>query len=291
VTFLLSLGAAILFGSGDFVGGLVSRRAGPLQVAVASQWIGLALLVPAFLIFGGRPNTTSLTWGAASGLATGLGLVFLFRALAAEAMAIGAALAGIVTAVLPLAFGLLAGERPATIAMIGLVFAIGSIALIVYQSPSGGGDQSGPGSGRRLSPASLRRPGAVEGIIAGVGWGGASIFLAQTPIDGGLWPLASAQTTTVLILTAIALGSGTRVIPPRDAVPPSAAVGVLHLSGAVLFLVALQRGLLTLVAVVQSLYPAVTILLARLVLKERLAPRQVAGLIVAGVGVALIGLG
>ena len=116
-------------------------------------------------------------------------------------------------------------------------------------------------------------------------------FWRRPPLTVASGHLASAQTTTVLILTAIALGSGTRVIPPRDAVPSSAAVGVLHLSGAVLFLVALQRGLLTLVAVVQSLYPAVTILLARLVLKERLASRQVAGLIVAGVGVALIGLG
>ncbi len=291
MTFFLSLGAAFLFGAGDFVGGLASRRASPLRVAVMSQWVGLALLVPAFLVFGGRPNTTSLMWGAASGIATGLGLVFLFRALAAEAMAIGAAMAGIVTAVLPLVFGLLAGERPAAIAMIGLCLAMGSIVAIVYERPAGRGDQPRPGSGRLLSLAGLRRPGVVDGIIAGVGWGGTSIFLAQTPIDGGLWPLASAQTATVLILTVITLGSGARVIPPRGAVLPSTVVGVLHLSGVVLFLVALQRGLLTLVAVVQSLYPAVTILLARLVVKERLAPRQVAGLIAAGVGVTLIGLG
>ena len=131
----------------------------------------------------------------------------------------------------------------------------------------------------------------MDGAIAGLGWGGTSIFLAQTPIDGGLWPVASAQTATVLILTVIAVVSSHRVVPPRSAALQAGSVGVLHLSGVVLFLIALQRGLLTLVAVVQSLYPAVTILLARSVLKERLARRQVAGLIAAGVGVTLIGLG
>jgi drug/metabolite transporter (DMT)-like permease len=290
VPFLLSLGAAVLFGSGDFVGGLASRRTSPLRVAVASQWVGFILLVPAFLIFGSSPNPTSLVWGAASGFATGLGLVFLFRALS-HAMAVGAAVAGVVTAVLPLVFGLVSGERPTGLATIGLVLAVGSIVAIVYEPPDGGGDQPRTGRGRPALLVGLRRPGVFDGIIAGVGWGGTSIFLAQTPIDGGLWPLASAQTATVLVLTAIALGSGAPLIPPRDAAVQSAAVGVLHLSGVMAFLLALQRGLLSLVAVVQSLYPAVTIVLAWLVLKERLSSRQVAGLIAAGAGITLIGLG
>jgi len=288
--FLLSLAAAFLFGSGDFVGGLASRRASPLRVAVTSQWVGLGILLPAFLIFGNSPNRSSLAWGAASGFATGLGLVFLFRALAADTMAIGAALAGIFTAVIPVVFGLLTGERPAAIAAVGLVLAIGSIAAIVYER-TGESDREPGASGGGLSLATLRRRGVIDGIIAGVGWGGTSIFLAQTPIDGGLWPLASAQMATVLVLTAFALGSGAGLIPQRDAVLPSAGVGVLHLTGVTLFLVALQRGMLTLVAVVQSLYPAVTILLARVILEEKLVRRQVAGLIAAGVGVVLIGLG
>lgn len=287
--FLLSLMAAVLFGSGDYVGGLVSRRASPLRVAVVSQWVGWALLVPAFLIFGDRPDTTSLIWGAASGIATGVGLVFLFRALA-HAMAVGAAIAGISTAVLPVVVGLLAGERPTATAQVGLVLAVVAIAAIVYERPPDGGGAGGEAV-RRLSLAALRRRGVVDGFIAGCGWGGTSIFLAQTPASSGLWPLASAQTATVVILTAVAFGTGMGLVPPRDVVRPSAAVGVLHLAGVMAFLLALQRGLLTLVAVVQSLYPAVTILLARAFLKEPLAPRQIAGLVVAGVGITLIGLG
>lgn len=287
--FLLSLVAAVLFGTGDYVGGLVSRRASPLRVAVVSQWVGLALLVPVFLIVGGRPNTSSLIWGAASGISTGVGLVFLFRALA-HAMAVGAAIAGISTAVLPVVVGLLAGERPTAIALVGLVLAVFAIAAIVYERPPDG-EGAGPEAGRRFSLVALRRRGVVDGFIAGCGWGGTSIFLAQTPASGGLWPLASAQTATVLILTAIAFGTGIGLVPPRDMVRPSVAVGVLHLAGVMAFLLALQRGLLTLVAVVQSLYPAVTILLARALLKEPLASRQIAGLVVAGVGVTFIGLG
>ncbi len=289
--FLLSLAAAFLFGSGDYVGGLASRRVSSLRVAVASQWVGFLLLVPAFLVFGDSPNTTSLAWGAASGFSTGLGLVFLFRALAADTMAIGAALAGIVTAAIPLVFGLLTGERPGTLALIGLVLAVGSIAAIVYVRPAEEAGRRISAMPRRLSLAALRRPGVVEGIVAGIGWGSTSVFLAQTPLDGGLWPLVSAYAATVLVLTAIALGSGTAVIPPRDAALPTGAVGVLHLSGVTLFLVALQRGMLTLVAVVMSLYPAVTILLARLVLKEQLTPTQVGGLVAAGAGITLIGVG
>ena len=140
--FLLSLVAAVLFGTGDYVGGLVSRRTSPLQVAVAWQWVGWALLVPVFLIFGGRPDTTSLIWGAASGISTVVGLVFLFRALA-HAMAVGAAIAGITTAVLPVVVGLLAGERPTAIALVGLVIAVVAIAAIVYERPPDG-EGAGP---------------------------------------------------------------------------------------------------------------------------------------------------
>jgi len=289
--FLLSLGAAFLFGSGDFVGGIAARRAKPLQVAVVSQWVGLAILVPVFVLFGDRPSIASLGWGAAAGAATGLGLVFILRALSSEAMAIGAAVAGIITAVLPVVFGLVGGERPAPIAMIGLVLAIGSIALIVTDAGTMATIRPGRTSGRLPSLSNLRRLGVIDGAIAGLGWGGTSIFLAQTPIDGGLWPVVSAQTAAVLILTAIAVVSGQRVVPRRSAALQAGSVGMLHLSGVVLFLIALQRGLLTLVAVVQSLYPAVTILLARSVLKEHLVRRQVTGLIAAGVGVIFIGLG
>ncbi len=287
--FFLSVAAAFLFGSGDFVGGLASRTARPLQVAVISQWVGFVILVPAFLVFGDRPSGTSLAWGAAAGGATGVGLVFILRALSAEVMAIGAATAGIVTAALPVVFGLVGGERPAAIALIGLVLAVGSIAPIVSDPRASAALR--PGSAGLMTWSDLRRLGFVDGAIAGIGWGATSIFLAQIPLESGLWPVVSAQTATVFILTLVALAAGHRVLPPRTAVLQAGSVGVLHLSGVVLFLAALQRGLLTLVAVVQSLYPAVTILLARLVLKERLARRQVGGLIVAAIGVTLIGLG
>ena len=291
MTFLLSLGAAFLFGAGDFVGGIASRRARPLQVAVISQWAGWLILVPAFALFGDRPSTTSLTWGAAAGLSTGLGLVFIFRALSAELMAVGAAVAGIVTAVLPVTFGLISGERPSVLAMIGLTLAIVAIGPIVTDPQATAAWRARSLSARFMSWADLRRLGVIDGAIAGVGWAGTSIFLAQTPIEGGLWPLASAQTATVLVLTVIALTSGERRLPSRPAAVQAGSVGVLHLSGGVMFLVALQRGLLTLVAVVQSLYPAVTILLARFILKERLVRRQFVGLIAAAIGVTLIGLG
>jgi drug/metabolite transporter (DMT)-like permease len=249
----------------------------------------LGLLIPVFLIFGGSPNATSLIWGAASGIATGVGLVFLFRALA-QAMAVGAAIAGISTALLPVIVGLLSGERPTAIALVGLVLAVIAIGTIVYERPHDG-EGVVPERVHRFSLVALRQRGIIDGFIAGCGWGGTSIFLAQTPVSGGLWPLASAQTATVVILSAISIGTGTGLATSRDVVRPSVAVGVLHLAGVMAFLLALQRGLLTLVAVVQSLYPAVTILLARLFLREPLAPTQIAGLVLAGVGITLIGLG
>jgi drug/metabolite transporter (DMT)-like permease len=289
MTFFLSLGAAFLFGAGDFVGGIASRRAQPLQVAAISQWTGLLILVPAFALFGDRPSAASLVWGAAAGLSTGVGLVFIFRALSAALMAIGAAVAGIFTAVLPVIFGLVTGERPSPLAAIGLTLAILAIGPIVADPETTRELQWG--RARRPSLRDLRRLGVIDGAIAGIGWAGTSILWAQTPIEGGLWPLVSAQTATVVVLTGIVLASGRRMPAFRPAALQAGSVGVLHVSGGVMFLVALQRGLLTLVAVVQSLYPAVTILLARFVVKERLARRQVVGLMAAAFGVTFIGIG
>lgn len=272
---VLALAAAAAYGTADFLGGLGSRRASALLVTLVAQLTGLAVVVPA-LLAGAPVDAASMGWGAIAGVCGCVGLVVFFRALASGAMAAAAPVTAVVSAALPVVAGVLLGERPSARAWLGVVAGMLAVAVI-----SRGGGRSGRFDRRTLALA----------VGAGVGFGLFFVCLSRASPASGLWPLLGTRLGSVGLLSVVAL---TGRLPWR-ARPP--AVGLAVLSGALdmtanaLFLFATRQAALALVAVLTSLYPAATVLLALAVLRERLRPAQLAGVGLALLAVVLIASG
>jgi drug/metabolite transporter (DMT)-like permease len=272
---LLALLSSISFGAADFLGGLATRRTNRvLAVVVLSQVTGMALVVIALALTGGELQEPDILWAAGAGIVGALGLVLLYRGLSIGTMSVVAPLSAVMTALVPVGWGLLSGERPSAPALAAVPIAIVAIALV--SGAAGGGAHRGPG--------------VVEGIGAGVGFGAFFILIAQTE-SAELWTLTFARIASISVLSLIAVSSGAGLRPGRGAGWLIAGAGAIDMAANLLFLLAERRGLLTLVSVITALYPATTVLLARVVLRERLSRPQLIGLGLAAVGVAMIAAG
>lgn len=279
---VLGLGAGIVYGVADFVGGVATRRAPLLPVLLLSQVCGTVLLVVAFpFIAEGDATTEAIVWGAASGVAGAGGVAFLYRGLARGRMSVVAPITSVNAAALPVVFGLATGERPGAPAMAGAALALVAVALV---SSDGRAREGG-----RL--AVVRDPGVIDAIIAGTCFGLFFIFLSYAPSDSSLWPLAGARAASVSLFIVATLVTRTRPAAPAGSMRLIAAAGLLDVAANLLYLLATREGLLSLVAVLTSLYPASTMVLARFVLHERLVRMQLVGLGLAAAGVVLIALG
>ena len=272
---ILSLVSALAYGVSDFLGGIFAKRAPAWQIAVVGQSSSGVFSVLAALVVGGSPTGRDLLFGALAGLGGGFGVAFLYRGLATARMSVVAPLSGVGTALIPVAVGLATGDRPSALALTGVVFAFPAIVLISRVSDD--------------SPA--HRSGVLDGILAGVGFGVLFTFLGQTGDDGGLYPLALSQLTSVgaVIVTAIVLRQSW--MPRQRAAWNAAMMGPIGALAQGAFLYATQHGLLSVVSVISSLYPASTVLLAAIVLKERIQPWQGVGLALAAAAVALVAVG
>lgn len=260
----VALPAALGFGIADFAGGLAARRAPVLVVTAAAQAAGLAVLLPAVALVPGNPSVTALAYGAVAGLAGATGLLLYLRGLAVGPMGLVAPLSAVVGAGLPLVVGLAGGERfgPVTVLALGIALA----AIVIAQA----GSRVDAGAGR----------GVALGLGAGVGFGLFFVGLDATPTDSGLWPLLAGRAASVTLLGALILlrrrpaaGAPGRA---QGAVRLMVVSGVFDTIANVLFLIATRRGALGVTAVIVSLYPVVVILLARVVLGERLTRMQLA---------------
>ena len=274
---LLALGSALTFGVADFLGGIASRRAATWSVVIGSQFCGLALLVGALpLLPTATYGTADLAWGAAGGVAGAIGLTQFFRALSLGNMSVCAPIAAVITGAVPVVAGVGMGERPEPLAWVGIVLAFPAIALI----------------SRELTGADTRTPPTAIGsaVIAGFGFGAFLVFLDRTGEGAGIQPLIAARVASVVLLTVLGLAIGKLAPVGGRLLGVVAASGVLDMAANVMFLYAVREGLLALGAVISSMYPASTLLLARTVLDERLQRVQVAGLVLAAVAVALVGL-
>lgn len=274
MTELLALASAVAFGAGDFLGGRASREVPPLRVAAIAQVASAIALVPLVIVIPAPSVTTAdLAWGAGGGFFGLLGIFALYAALGAGPMGLVAPTTAVLSAVVPVGFGLATGEQPGMLALVGI--GLGLVAVVAITA------SEGPGG--RLTPAVL-----ALSLVAGLGFAVFFIALAQTSVDAGMWPLVGARTVSVpIVLVAAAIRrrrSGGKL--PREAV----GAGVLDMVANGLFLAAVQRGLLAIAAVLAALYPAATALLARAVLDERMSPTQLAGVGAALVAVILIGL-
>lgn len=274
----LALASATVYGVADFLGGMATRRAAVLVVACLAQLTGLLVLLALLPFLPGSPTPVDLALGAAGGLAAGLGLVVFYSGLAAGPMSVVAPLTAVTSAGVPVLVGTLLGERPSAGSLVGVGLALVAILLVSAE----------PGSTWRQAAAGLRSRATLLALAAGGGFAGFFVALGRTSEAAGLWPLASARVASVAMLAVIAVAVGARLGRGSGAFALVLAAGALDMAANVLYLVAVRGGLLTLVAVVASLYPVSTVLLARVVLAERLARPQVIGLGAAAAGVALI---
>lgn len=276
---LLGLAAALTYGAGDFVGGLVTRRAPLFTVVLLSQVAGTALLfasVPFFTDSG--PTASALAWGGASGAAGATGVLFLYKGLAAGKMGVVAPITSVEAAVVPVVWGLASGERPGAVALAGVVVALLAVLLVAGFEPSAA---AGPRTARLA-------PGVADALVAGLAFGLFFVLLDGAGDDTGLWPLVGGRTASLTVLTVLVLVRRERISAAPGTRLPIVAAGVLDVAANLLYLLSTREGLLSIVAVLTSMYPASTILLARVVLGERMGRLQLAGLGLAIAGVAMM---
>lgn len=281
LTVLLALGSAAMYGLSDFLGGSVSRRTSVWAVAVVTQITAMVLIGGANLLLGGESSVSDLLWGALAGMGTGSGTAFLYRGLAAGRMGVVAPISAVGAALLPVAVGLATGERPPPLTWIGIAIAFPAIWLV---SSTGG-----PASGDH-SPAPSSE-GVVDGLLAGLGFGVMFAALGQGSDAAGLAPLALAEVVSIAAVIALATVMRQDWLPRERASWNGIWIGGIAAGATVLFLFATQSGLLAVASVLASLYPAVTVLLAATLLRERIHARQAIGLALALGAVALVAAG
>jgi drug/metabolite transporter (DMT)-like permease len=274
---LLAALSAAGFGVGDFLGGLSARRMAVMLTTIAAQLTGLVLLVALALVGDGTPQATDWAWGAAAGASGAVALLLFYGALAAGQMSVVAPVSAVMAALVPFVAGLGFGERPAPLALAGAVLTLPAIALIAREprDPAGPDERDHPEQNR---PGGRRSAGQLPSALgSGLGFGLFFVFISRSGDDSGLWPLTAARGTAVVLVGIAALLAR----PGRPTGPGlrlAALAGCCDSTANALFLVASRQGLLTLVGVIGSLYPASTVLLARFVLGERLAAHQIVGM-------------
>jgi drug/metabolite transporter (DMT)-like permease len=269
----LGLMSAISWGAGDFCGGLTSKRNSAYSVVFVSQLAGGAMLTAtAWLLGEPLPAAADLLWGAGAGLAGLSGIIALYRGLADGRMGIVSPMAAVVTAIIPVLFGLWSVGAPGTPQLVGF-----GVALLAVWFVS---------RGDSASPARPRDIGL--GLFAGVGFGVFFVIIGHTSDTAVFWPLVAARATSLCSLLVFMRITRRRVLPPPNQWPLLALTGMLDTGGNVLYALAARAGRLDIAAVLSSLYPASTVLLARVILKEHMVRLQQVGVVGALVAVALI---
>jgi drug/metabolite transporter (DMT)-like permease len=281
---IVGLASAVIFGTADFFGGLASKRLLPVRVVAISASVGLTLLLVASLMVGGRFSWEAVLWGGLSGVVGSFGILLLYAALAIGPMSILSPLTAVISAIVPVVWGVILGERLSLIGYVALGIAMVAVVLVGFVPEKGA-----------VRP-SLR--GLLYAIGSGTLIGILLILLNQAPDDSGLLPLVFNRASYLVILWAIVLvvvvRGRMRHDPPgpriRPVLPLIIAAGVADSTANTLIILGLRLGDLSVVAVLTALYPIGTIALAAIVLKERIAPVQWAGLVLALVAASMLAL-
>ena len=277
---VLALAAAILYGSADFLGGVGSRRASALSFLAASAPVGAVIMLAAALAVGDPVTAGRLGWGLAAGAASGVGVIVFFAGLAAGPISVVAPLSALGAALLPVAAAIAEGERLSVAALAGALLCLASVALVSLGSR--------PATGHGRPPAI---GGVACGLGAGVAFGLYFLFVRNAAQADGLWPLAASRCTASVIVLTMAAWCGHRPVLARAGRWLSGlalAAGAGDVAASLLYVLAVRSGPFALAAVITALYPAVTVLLARLVLGERMRAIQRAGLALGALGIILL---
>jgi drug/metabolite transporter (DMT)-like permease len=280
---LLGLAAAVLYGSGDFLGGMASRRAHVLTVLTLVETAGVIVALAAAVMSAGPASLPGLAWGFGAGLVGGLGLIVFYAGLAAGPMSVVAPVSGLVSTVLPVAVALAEGERPGAGVYAGALLCLVAIVL-ASAGPDASGNQSRAPLGRALA----------YGAASGVSFGLFFLLIRNAGQSGEVWPVAAGRIGELAVVLAAAavlrpgllrgIGGGIGGGIPLAA----ASAGVIDVLANLCYVAATRIGAFGLAVVLASLYPGVTVLLARVVLGERLRWIQRLGLGLAAIGILLV---
>jgi drug/metabolite transporter (DMT)-like permease len=280
VAIVLALFSALAYGLSDFVGGLVSRRVAAWPVAVVGQLSATVCSVAVALLFPGDPTGADFAWGVLAGVSGGVGTGFLYRGFASGRMSVVAPVSAVGSAVVPVLAGAVGGERPSLLAWLGIAIALPGI-WFVSSTPEGTLDEV-------RGPRGSFEEGLVDGVLAGLGFGVLFAALGQVPDSAGLWPLAAAQVVSIPAVVLLATALRAAWVPRGRTVWWGLAAGPLGAAATVAFLLATQRGFLTITGVLAALYPAITVVLAAALLRERVHRLQAVGLGLCAVAIGLV---
>ncbi len=271
-TVIFGLAASLCWGSGDFNGGLASRRSNASSVVIAAYGVGFVLLVALALLWKEPfPSSHDLVWGGIAGLAGAIGLIAFYSALSIGRMGIAAPVSAVLTAALPVLFSVFTEGLPSLLQLSGFVLALLAIALI-----------------SRPERAKGRPKGIGLALLAGCGFGCFFILISRVSPAATFWPLAMARFTSVLFLLIMVAMRRQPMLPKMTVAPLVLLAGTLDAIGNAFFVLAAHTGRLDIAAILSSLYPAATVLLAALFLRERLTRIQTIGILVALVAIPLI---
>jgi drug/metabolite transporter (DMT)-like permease len=277
---VLSLLSAAAYGLSDFLGGVLSKRATPWSVALVGQLTGAVIVLALTALTEGDPTAADLRWALVAGAGNGFGTAFLYRGLASGRMGVVAPVSGVGAVLVPVVVGLGTGERPGGLVWVGMLAALPGIWLVA-RAPAA----------EDVTGAPPAQSGAVDGVLAGLGFGSLFAALGQIPERAGFLPLAVNQLVAAAMIVVVATVLRASWLPRERAAAAGAVTGALGALATGAFMVASQLGYLTVTSVLASLYPAVTVVLAATLLREHVHRGQRVGLVLCGIAVTLVAAG
>jgi drug/metabolite transporter (DMT)-like permease len=285
---LLGLIAALGYGASDFVAGMAGRRT-PVMIVTAVTLAVEFVFAAVVLVFvpGAGPTPSVLLWGALSGVGSAFGTLALYQGFAVGSMSVVATVSGVLTVVIPAAVGVAIGNRLPAVGVLGVVAAIVAVALVSWTGGSGTDGSGAAGSGA----GGARGGGAFYGVLAGASFALLFIALERAGSASGAWPVTTGQFVSCVVMVPLAVvGFRAHGRPAARELRLPAIAGVLAALAAFSYLSATGFGELVVIAVLTSMYPAVTVLLARFVLRERWNWPQRVGLVLSAASVVVIAL-
>lgn len=267
----------------DFVGGVASRRVAALRVVIVSYPVSVVIVLALAPLFGGAFDPASMAWGFASGVAGGLAVWWFYLALAEGPMSVVSPLTAVLVAGIPVLIGLFMGERPGPLALAGIALALVAVVLVSREAS----DDALAEQTDRHRPRFNRRV-AILTAGSGIAFAFMFVFLHEIGAGAGLWPLAASRISATAVVWGVALATAQFIAPRGHTLRLAVYIAVLDVVGNAAMMFAFQGSMLSLVAVLGSLYPAATVLLAMVALDERVASMQKVGMAVALGAVGLI---
>lgn len=289
---IFALAAALLYGSADFLGGVATRHARVLAVLPLSAASGAVIVIVAALLSSQPLHSAGLAWGVAGGAVGGVGLIIFYAGLAAGPMSVVAPVSALMSTVLPVGVALADGERLNALQYAGGVVCLAAI-ILVSSAESGKPAKAGLASGIRgwLAATGFHGRAVAYGLGAGTSFGLFFLFIRNAGQSGPVWPVAAARLAGLAVILIAAVATRTRPVLARASrrlLLATVGSGVLDASANICYVIATRHGLFGLAVVLTSLYPGITVLLARFTLGERMRLTQRAGLLLAGIGVVLV---